>query len=111
MKVITKITFDGYDDQHSTHVIKSPPTLEIMNKSVIELMCYELDGDLVWDDSKREFYDWLEHAQINTNFFSLERGAVEIDCSFIPMSEFLKFKSLWNDTFGDCIKWDFSICF
>lgn len=109
MKIITRITVDSYDDTEQVHVVKSPHTLEILNKYVIELMWYELNGNLVWNESKREFYEWLECAQINTDFFFLKGDVVEIDYILIPMFEFLKFKSLWNDTYGCFFRWDFSI--
>lgn len=111
MKLITEITFDGFDTIKEVHDIGPMKDLDELNFITIETVCFELDRDLFWEGSKREFFEWLEGGRIDTKFFDLDRDAVDIDSRFIPIDEFVKFQSLWNETFGEQIKFEFSICF
>lgn len=111
MKLITKITFDGYDECKEVVDIGNFDKLEDLNRAVIKQMCHNLDRDLVWEEGRREFVEWLECSKIDPRYFDLDRDAIDIDSRSIPMDTFVAFQHIWNETWGDNIQWEFSICF
>lgn len=110
MKVITEIT-RGYEVNKEVHTSQPFHTLKDLNLFVMKVLYHDLDNDLPWEEGKRSLYEWLDGANIDTQYFTVEQNRVLIDIDVIPIDDFVKFKNLWNRTFGEHITFEFSVCF